>query len=69
MVIEALLVQKKLPVNTIADMLDQRKIIPLIHTLIEKGIVTAEEKLENKYKPLKQSYIRLSKELAGNEEN
>jgi primosomal protein N' (replication factor Y) len=68
MIIEALLVQKKLPVNTIADIVDQRKIIPLIHTLIEKGIVTAEEKLENKYKPLKQSYIRLSKELADNEE-
>jgi primosomal protein N' (replication factor Y) len=68
MVIEALLSQKKLPVNAIADLLDQRKIIPLIHTLIEKGIVTAEEKLENKYKPLKQSFIRLSKELADNED-
>jgi len=68
MVIEALLSHKKLPVNTIADLLDQRKIIPLIHTLIEKGIVTAEEKLENKYKPLKQSFVRLSKELAENEE-
>jgi len=68
MVIEALLAQKKLPVNTIADLLDQRKIIPLIHTLIEKGIVSAEEKLENKYKPLKQSFIKLSQELIDNEE-
>jgi primosomal protein N' (replication factor Y) len=68
MVIEALLAQKKLPVNIIADMLDQRKIIPLINTLIEKGIVCAEEKLENKYKPFKQSFIRLNKELVDNEE-
>jgi primosomal protein N' (replication factor Y) len=68
MIIDALLSQKKLPVNMIADLLDQRKIIPLIHTLIEKGIVTAEEKLENKYKPLRQSFVRLSKEYADNEE-
>ncbi len=68
MVIEALLAQKKLPLNAIADILDQRKIIPLIHTLIEKGIVSAEEKIENKYKPLRQSFVRLSQELAGNEE-
>jgi len=68
MIIEALLAQKKLAVNIIADMLDQRKIIPLINTLIEKGIVCAEEKLENKYKPLKQSFVRLSRELVDNEE-
>jgi primosomal protein N' (replication factor Y) len=68
MVIEALLSQKKLPVNMIADLLDQRKIIPLIHTLIEKGIVIAEEKLEDKYKPLKQSFVRLNPDLVGNEE-
>ena len=48
MIIEALLAQKKLPINTIADILNQRKIIPLIHTLIEKGIVNPEEKLENR---------------------
>ncbi len=68
MVIEALLAQKKLPVSVIADMLDQRKIIPLINTLIEKGIVSAEEKLEDKYKPLIQPFIRLSQELTENEE-
>jgi primosomal protein N' (replication factor Y) len=68
MIIEALLSQKRLPVNMIADLLDQRKIIPLIHTLIEKGIVTAEEKLESKYKPLKQSFVKLNKELIDNEE-
>lgn len=68
MIIEALLSQKKLPINTIADLLDQRKIIPLIHTLIEKGIVTAEEKLESKYKPLRQSFVRLGKEPGEDEE-
>ncbi|MCU0370675.1 MAG: primosomal protein N', partial [Bacteroidales bacterium] len=68
MIIEALLARKKLPLSTIADILDQRKIIPLIHTLVEKGIVSAEEKLENKYKPLKLSFIRLGQELAGDEE-
>lgn len=62
MIVEALLSQKKLPVNAIADLLDQRKIIPIIHTLIDKGIVVAEEKLEEKYKPLRQTFIRLGKE-------
>jgi primosomal protein N' (replication factor Y) len=68
MVIEALLARKKLPLNTIADILDQPKIIHLIHNLIEKGIVTAEEKLENKYKPLKQAFVKLSREYAEDEE-
>jgi primosomal protein N' (replication factor Y) len=68
MIIEALLSQKKLAVNTIADLLDQRKIIPLIHSLIEKGIVVAEEKLETKYKPLLQSFVKLGKDYSGNEE-
>jgi len=62
MIVEALLSQKKLPVNAIADLLDQRKIIPIIHTLIDKGVVVAEEKLEEKYKPLRQTFIRLGKE-------
>lgn len=67
-IIEALLSQKKLPVNTIADLLDQRKIIPVIHTLIEKGIIIAEEKIEEKYKPLKQAFIRLGKDYSEDEE-
>jgi primosomal protein N' (replication factor Y) len=62
MIVEALLSQKKLPVNAIADLLDQRKIIPIIHNLIDKGIVVAEEKIEEKYKPLRQTFIRLGKE-------
>lgn len=68
MLIEALLVHKKLPVSTIADLVEQRKIIPLINNLVEKGIICAEEKLENKYKPLVQSFIRLNRELADNED-
>jgi primosomal protein N' (replication factor Y) len=67
MIMEALLTHKKLPVNTIADILEQRKIIPLIHTLIEKGFIYPEEKLEEKYRPLLQTFISLSPEYAGNE--
>ena len=67
MIVEALLSQKKLPVNAIADLLDQRKIIPIIHTLIDKGVVVAEEKLEEKYKPLRQTFIRLGKEYEDEE--
>jgi len=68
MIVDALISQKKLPVNIIADLIDQRKIIPIIHTLIEKGIVIAEEKLEEKYKPLKQAFVKLGKDYAGQEE-
>ncbi len=67
-IVDALISRKKLPVNLIADILDQRKVIPLIHTLIEKGIIIAEEKLEDKYKPLRQSFIKLNPDLAGNED-
>lgn len=59
-VIEALLAQKKLPISSVGDIVDQRKIIPLINTLIEKGLVCTEEKLENKFKPQKEVFISLS---------
>jgi primosomal protein N' (replication factor Y) len=68
-VAEALLAQNKLPLNSISDILDQQKIIPLIKSLIEKKIVYVEEKLEEKYKPLKQSFIALSPDLAKEEKS
>jgi len=68
MIVEALIAQKKLPVSTIGDLVDQRKIIPLINNLVEKGLVFIEEKLEERYKPLKESFIQLSKEYADDEE-
>ncbi len=68
LVLEALLSRKKIAVGEVAGIAGQRKIIPLINNLIEKGLVFTEEKLVEKYQPLKETYVRLSPDLQGKEE-
>lgn len=60
LVIEALIHRKKISINDVADITGQKKIIPLINNLIEKGLVFTEEKLVDNYKPLKETLVRLS---------
>lgn len=68
LVIEALLAQRKLPVNSIGDIVDQRKIIHLVNNLVAKGLVSLEEKLEERFRSRKESFVSLARPLRDNEE-
>jgi primosomal protein N' (replication factor Y) (superfamily II helicase) len=57
---EALGYRKVLTVTEASEIVERKKIIPLIKTLIEKGIVTLEEELKTKYKPRIETCVRLS---------
>lgn len=59
---EALEIHKILTISEAAKVVDQLKIIPLINTLIEKGVVELEETLENRYKPREETFVSLSPE-------
>lgn len=59
LVAEALDIQKQLTLSEIENIVEQRKVIPLIKTLIEKGVILVEEELKEKYKPKKLTYIKL----------
>jgi primosomal protein N' (replication factor Y) len=68
LVLEALLSRKKLAIGEVADIAGQKKIIPLVNNLIEKGLVFTEEKLVEKYQALTESYVFLSDELKKDED-
>ncbi|MCK9422619.1 MAG: primosomal protein N' [Bacteroidales bacterium] len=68
LLLEALHHRKTIAIADIAKILDQQKVIPVIKTMIEKGIVLVEEELHNPYKPRKEKMVRLTGQFSGNEE-
>jgi primosomal protein N' (replication factor Y) len=60
LVAEALDIQKKLTISEVENIVGQVKVIPLIKTLIEKGVVLTEEALQERYTPKIETYIRLA---------
>ncbi len=68
LVVEALLAQKKLDVSTIAHIVDLQKIIPLLNNLIEKGLITTQEQLVERYRPKMETCVRMHLTYRENEE-
>lgn len=60
LVAEALDIQKKLTLTEIENIVEQKKIIPLIKGLIEKNVVLIEEELKERYKPKTETFIKLT---------
>jgi primosomal protein N' (replication factor Y) len=68
MVTEALLARKKLTIQDVIRITDLQKVLPLIRNLIDKGVIVTEEELKTRYKPRKEVYVRLTKELEEDEQ-
>ena len=68
MLVEALHHRKSIAISEVSKILDQQKTIPLIKTLIEKGIIVPEEELNDPYKPKREGFVRLMPEYASDEE-
>lgn len=60
LIVEALQIQQILTLSDAAKIVDQIKIMPLIKTLMEKGIVLPEEELQERYIPKREKFIKLS---------
>lgn len=60
MLFEALHHRKTIEISEVAKIIGQQKIIPVIKTMIEKGIIMLEEELKDRYKPKKETFIRLT---------
>ncbi|MCK9617292.1 MAG: primosomal protein N' [Lentimicrobiaceae bacterium] len=60
MIAEAMQQQPVLTLSDAARIAGQLKIIPIIKALIEKNIVLVNEEVEEKYKPHKETYIRIA---------
>lgn len=68
LIVEALVLRKVISVTEASKILDRQKIIPVIKTLIEKGVALLEEELVDKYKVKTEIYVRLTEKYANDEE-
>ena len=68
LLLEALGHRKTIAISDVVRILDQQKVIPVIKTMIDKGIVLLEEELTDKYRPRREKFVSLSNDLAASEE-
>jgi len=60
LLVEALHHRKSIEVSEIHKILNQQKVIPVINTLLDKGIVLMEEQLSERYKPKLETFVELN---------
>jgi primosomal protein N' (replication factor Y) (superfamily II helicase) len=68
LLIEALQYRKAIEIDDVSKILGQQKVIPVIKTLMEKGIILLQEEVAEKYQPKKEFFIRLAEEYDEDEE-
>jgi primosomal protein N' (replication factor Y) len=59
-VAEALLVKHQLTITEVQELLENKRIYPVVKSLLEKKICFAWEKISEKYQPKKEKFIRLN---------
>ncbi len=60
LVAEALITKVSLTVTEVSEITGLQKIIPLLKTLVEKGVILTEEEITETYKPKMLAYVKLS---------
>ncbi len=68
LLVEALHNRKSIAISEVARILDQQKTIPVIKTLIEKGIIVPEEERNDPYKPRREGFVRLSQAYSNDDD-
>ena len=59
LIVEALQIQPKIAISEVSKIIGYKKVMPLIHTMMEKGILVMEEELNEKYKARYERFVRL----------
>jgi primosomal protein N' (replication factor Y) len=67
LLVEALHNRPAIEISEVSKIIGQMKVIPVIKTMLEKGIILMEEKLAERYRPRKEIFIRLTEEYADEE--
>ncbi len=62
LIIEALLNQDELSIDEISDILQQKKVLHLINTLLAKDIINVQEEIKRRYKPKVEAFVRFTDE-------
>ncbi|MFD0862441.1 primosomal protein N' [Sungkyunkwania multivorans] len=64
LVYEALQHQSVLKVHEVSDILEKKKVFPILRRLIEKGVISLKEEIYEQYKPKLVRYVKLSTSYA-----
>jgi primosomal protein N' (replication factor Y) len=67
LLLEALYNRPAIEIAEISKIIGQVKVIPVIKTMLEKGIILMEEKVPERYRPRKEVYVRLTEEYQDEE--
>lgn len=65
LIYEALQHQPELKIEEVMDILGKRKVLPPIHTLLEKGALHLRQEIYERYKPKLVKFVRLHKDYEG----
>ena len=60
LIVEALQVQPKIAISEVSRIIGFKKVMPLVRTMMEKGILVMEEELNEKYKARYERFVRLA---------
>ncbi|MFV0540511.1 MAG: primosomal protein N' [Aestuariibaculum sp.] len=66
LIFEALQFQSSLKIHDIINILGKKSVLPVINRLIEKGVITIEEEVYEKYKPKMVRYVKLHSHYTSN---
>jgi len=69
MIVEALQLQKMVPVKALQDLLGKKNVFHLVNSLMKKGWVRSMQEVKEKYKPKTETYIQLSHQWQGDKLN
>ncbi|WP_406684407.1 primosomal protein N' [Seonamhaeicola sp. MEBiC1930] len=67
LIYEALHHQSSLKIHDVSNILDKKNVLPVIKRLIEKGAITVEEEVYEKYKPKLVRYVKLHSNFSSDE--
>jgi primosomal protein N' (replication factor Y) len=62
LIVEALQIKPKITVSEVSEIIGFKKVMPLVHSMMEKGILVMEEELNEKYKAKYERFVRLAAE-------
>lgn len=60
LIVEALQHQSSLSINDVINILEKQRVLPVVNSLIEKGLITVQEELFETYKPKLVKFIKLN---------
>lgn len=62
LIVEALQIKPKITVSEVSKIIGFKKVMPLVHSMMEKGILVMEEELNEKYRAKYERFVRLAAE-------